>query len=166
MARPAKGNVYFEGGTWKCRITLPDGTRRRVKLLPWYTIEQAEAKGLEIARYVREHGVVALDAPEPAPTDETVEAYADRFLAWKEGRGQSTVADSRGRLRKWVLPSLRGLGIRTVSAEDFARVVRRLDDAVQAGEIEAATRATPRWATSSRRPGTSRGRCAPSITRS
>lgn len=66
--------------------------------------------------------------PAPAGSDgETVATYADRWILEREGRGLSSTTDDTSRLRKYVLPHLGALAIRSVTRADVESVVEHLD---------------------------------------
>jgi len=140
MGRRASGSVYFEGGRWKARITLPDGKRRTVILPHGLSEEQAREEALRMSAVVRLHPIDDTGERVPA-AEETVAQYVARFWAYKSGRGQTTARDSYGRLRKWVVPVLADTPIAAVTRSDLERVVRHLDAAVASGAISAKTAA-------------------------
>lgn len=138
MGRKARGSVYYEGGRWKARISLPDGSRKTVTLPHGLDEHQAREEAARMSSVVRLHPV-EVDGVRVPSDEETVGQYVERFVAWKIGRGQSTAADTLGRLRKWVVPVLEGRPIAAVSRSDLERVVRHLDAAVADKRISAKT---------------------------
>ena len=84
----------------------------------WYTEAQARGKATEMALAIRVHGVEGMDAVE-MPKSETVSNWWTRYLAWKESKGQRTIADSRGRFTKWIEPTIGQLEIRLVKTSDL-----------------------------------------------
>ncbi len=137
MGRVAKGNIYFEGGRWKARITMPDGKRPIVKMPFGMTEDEARAEAERMSTLVR---VQVADVGPSAPFDEeTFAQYATRIVAWKFGRGQETSADTRGRLKNWVEPIIGREPIRGVTSAQLREVVRHLDAAVAAKKISAKT---------------------------
>lgn len=137
MGRAARGTVIFEGGRWKARISLPDGTRRTVHLPLGLTEEQAREEALALSLTARQ--TTSVIAAMETGAAETVEEYGDRFVTWKIGKGQVAAADTRGRLRKWVYPVIGKMPIGAVRRTDLEAVVRNLDAAVSAGRISAKT---------------------------
>ncbi len=132
--RPSTGSVFFQGGQWKVRLTLPDGVRKVVPLPAWYTEEQARAKAAEMARAIKLRGVEGIDAVE-VPKSESCADWWVRYFNARAAKGQTSVKDARGRVSKWVLPILGPTEIRMVKRDDLERVVRHLDASVERGEI-------------------------------
>jgi len=115
------------GFQWFGRITKADKSRPWAPLDPSieaHEVERARACAVQTAAYYREN-------PHADETvKETVDEWAKRFHAHKEKLGLSTVAEMRGRWRKWVSPELGTLAPRAVGRDDLERVVRRLDRAI------------------------------------
>src|SRR5262249_6238039 len=112
MPRPRTGSVYPHGDHFDIRITLPDGTRSRPRCMP---PEMSEAAARDRAQYLTDlaaqEALPGLDrkhAPkEPkAPPAETFETWIKRWYTAREERGLTSVKDDRGRITKWILPTL------------------------------------------------------------
>lgn len=82
------------------------------------------AEGIRAAR----RGMVKVTAGEA----ETVAQWFARYFTWRASQpmGGESVADSRGRIRKWVEPRIGGLQIRTLTREQLDDLVDFLDRAV------------------------------------
>ncbi len=143
MARPSTGSVFKEGGRWKARLTLPDGTRRVVPLPRWYDERKARAKAQEMALAVQANGADLIEKAAPA-RGETVEQYSARWLAAREARGLTSVGDDQSRLRTHVFEALGKLEVRAVVRRDIERLVEALDAKIMRCEISWKT-ATNVW---------------------
>lgn len=140
MPRPRTGCVYRHGDHWDIRITLPGGARSRPMCQP---PEMSEARARDKAqrlsgRALKEAlpGVTPKrGAQGPSGSTETLAAWSKRWCAAREARGLSTVADDRGRLRKWVLPHFEGVAIQAIQRADLERLVENLDTSVRAGAL-------------------------------
>ena len=130
MGRPRTGSAYrvtLPSGEkrWAIRATLIDGTRSKPVILPKGT---SQAKALEQAKWLAEDVIkrgttreTIGEKPKPGPQGETVAEYSERWLEDRERRGLSSVGDDRGRLKKWILPTLGELPIAGVTRQDVGR---------------------------------------------
>lgn len=115
---------------WHARTRLTNGHRPFVPLDPRIPHEDVKAaKAAAVA--------VAIDVEVTAATDspkETVNEYAKRWLADREGRINS-IRDDRGRLRLHVLPILGPLDAATFNRDDVERVRDDLDRKIANGAL-------------------------------
>lgn len=130
--RPPTGSVVHEGGRWKARITLPNGTRKLVPLPEWYDETQARAKSRELAEAVRERGIENATAV-AVPKSESVREFGVRYVKHLDGRGLTSVPDMAGHLRNHVDPLIGDIEIRSVKRSDVERVRDALDAKIAAG---------------------------------
>jgi integrase len=141
VGRKATGSVYLSGGAWFARITLPDGSRRSVKLRGDLTPDdkhQAQELAAEMARLVRE-------APPPATvfdgrlatprkvvsTGNTVDRYWEAYLKTRYARQLKSAKDDEIRYAKHIKPMFGHLGIDAVGRDDIRQFVYQLDGAVR-----------------------------------
>jgi integrase len=134
---------YVEGkpgelGHYRVRLRLGDGSRPYVHLDPSPRSPAAERRARQKAEAwmerVREHGLVRAAAP-AAPETETVRAWFERYLEYRESKGQHSVRDARGRVANWIVPVIGDRPMAKVSADDLEEVVAVLDGAVEQGRI-------------------------------
>jgi integrase len=112
---------------WFGRVELADGSRPFVPLdpnIPAHDEERARACAITTRQWFR------ANPQGDATIRETIAEWFGRFHAHKERLGLSTVAEMRGRYRKWVHPEIGAKAPRAVTREDLEKVVRRLDKAV------------------------------------
>ncbi len=134
MGRAAKGTVRLlkaehpkpgREKQWHAKWTRDDGTRTDwLPLDPKIPADDrpaAEACAASMAPEVR----VAHGKGEA----ETVGKWFERFHAAKEAKGLATVAEMRGRARKWILPGIEHKPMRDVTRADCEAIVARLDRA-------------------------------------
>ena len=123
---PATGQPA-PGFQWFGRVTKPGGER------PWAPLdpgigereeERARVCAVETAQWFREHPHVDVEVKE------TCDDWFKRFHAHKEKRGLSSVAEMRGRYRKWVSSEIGAKAPDAIGRDDLERVVRRLDKAI------------------------------------
>lgn len=135
--RPATGTVKWRRNKktgamqWHARITLPDGSRPWAALDPRITredVEGAKACARLTSTHCREAGAVSEGIVE------TVEEYAKRWLAERDGRVNS-IRDDRGRLRLHVLPVLGPLDARAFTRDDVERLRDALDRKIERDEL-------------------------------
>lgn len=141
--RPRTGTVEPHDDHWDVRATLADGTRAPRRCLPPGT---SKARAKEIAASMTEIDAASPRPAEPAPVPagESFADWAERWCVSREKRGLTTVDDDRGRLRKWINPTLGAKPIESIVRLDVERLVERLDDAVIASELHWKT-ATNVW---------------------
>jgi integrase len=138
MPRQRTGTVVPHGDHFDIRITYPDGTRSNCLCQP---PEMSEARARDKAKRLTElaakKGATATEAP-TAPTlaGETFEAWAERWCKAREARGLTSVDDDRGRLGKWVTPTLGPRPMTEIKRLDLERLVESLDTDVQKGALE------------------------------
>lgn len=136
MPRARTGTIKRHGDHWDARITLNDGSRPWVHLPAGLTEPEARKRAQSMSEAVRERDgkrepTTASGAP-PAP-GEMFAAWSERWLAAREERGLTSVKDDRGRLRKWVLPTLGPRPMPEIKRVELERLVEELDAAVRAG---------------------------------
>lgn len=127
--RPASGSLRWRAGQWWAQITLLDGSRPVVELdpeIPRDDRARARACAREVSEYARTNGVV------PSRIKETVSEWTKRWLAVREERGLSSVADDRSRLTHHVLARLGPKDVRRVSRDEIEDLVDELDRKVRA----------------------------------
>jgi integrase len=144
--RPATGTVKWRfnpnrkdpvtgkpapGMQWWGRVREPNGKRPFVALRP--EIPQDDRAGaltcaVEFAKQVRDNPTVA------KTVGETVDGYAKRWLADREGRIKSLRSD-RGRLERHVLGILGSLDVRTFNRDDVERLRDDLDRKIVARKL-------------------------------
>ena len=151
-----RGTVSYEPGKngelghYKAKIRCPDGARPTIHFDPGPQSPQAEArakdKALAWTERVWREGITGeqlglvrrRDVKREVvtvPESETCADWWDRYLKHREGLGQASVKDARGRVTKWILPLLVGRTMRSITREDLEAVVRHLDDVVRRGDI-------------------------------
>lgn len=136
MPRVRTGTIKQHGDHWDARITLNDGSRPWVHLPAGLTEPEARKRAQSMSEAVRERDgkrepTTASGVP-PAP-GEMLAAWSERWLAARQERGLTSVKDDRGRLRKWVLPTLGPRPMVEIKRVDLERLVEELDAAVRAG---------------------------------
>jgi integrase len=139
--RPATGTVKYEGGHWKARITVRDGSR------PWidlpYTDPKDEAKArskaVELSMLARDQGSEVLLNPRIVD-GERVRDYAVRWLDWRTECAVASVKDDRTRLARHVFPVVLADGTKlgdrpivAVTRADLEDLVDALDEKVRKG---------------------------------
>lgn len=145
--RPATGSVDWRRNPrtgsmqWMVRLTLGDRSRPWVELDP--AIPEHDREGAIACAKVVSGGTRASTAVS-VRTVETVTEYAKRWLAAREDRGLTSVADDKGRLDTHVLPKLGARDVRSVMRDDLESLVEELDGKVRAGTISWKT-ATHAW---------------------
>jgi integrase len=141
MPRARTGTIKLHGDHYKARITLNDGSRPWVDLPAGLTEPEARARAKSMSTKTRERrGVLDKDAAAPAapaangaaPTvpGETCAAWTERWLAARKVRGLSSIDTDRGRLNKWILPTIRGKTVAAVTRDDIEAIVEHLDASV------------------------------------
>ncbi len=116
---------------WHVRFTL-NGQRTKFSPLSPKIPEHDEAGAREAARLSYEF-LVGGGAVSNA-IEETVEEYAERWLADRVGRVHS-VSDDRGRVRLHVVPTLGALDARTFDRNDVETLRDDLDEKIVKGEL-------------------------------
>jgi integrase len=89
--RPRKGTLEMRGGTWKARLTMPDGSRR------WFalgTTDRAAAKR-KLKALAAAQAAGALPEPEEVKAPETVDGYAGPLFDSRVARGIASAAYER-----------------------------------------------------------------------
>jgi hypothetical protein len=133
VSRLRTGTIKLHGDHYDARITLNDGSRPWIHLPAGLTEKQARAKATSLTETARKGGgVLASRGGGDAPSEETFEAWADRWCKAREERGLTSVKDDRGRLRKWVFPHLGSRPIVDIKRLDLERLVEELDASVRA----------------------------------
>lgn len=142
--RPASGNK----GRWEydIRFRWPDGTPFRERL---YAPVSSKTAALKYAQ-ARETALLsagkatyeAVPVPKPrVPAGETVTNWFPRYFDARAERttGAESIADSRGRFRKWIEPKLGDLVMVAVTREHLEDFVTFLDEQVNEEVISAKT---------------------------
>lgn len=139
--RPPTGTVKYEGGMWKARVTLSDGSR------PWLDLPytdpgdraKAKAKAVELSTLAREHGGEVLLNPRIVK-GETLREYAKRWVDWRQECAIASYKDDRTRLARHVFPVMLADGtklgdrpIELVARGDLEDLVEALDEKVRKG---------------------------------
>ncbi|HEY4117030.1 MAG TPA: tyrosine-type recombinase/integrase [Byssovorax sp.] len=129
-------------GHYKVRVTTNAGKRPWIHLDPSPKSPQAEARARETAAHYSERYAIEklepVEKPKPGapPTEgETFEAWAERWCKSREAKGHTTVADDRGRLRKWITPAFTGKPMTTITRDDVEALVEALDGRIVSGEL-------------------------------
>jgi integrase len=134
--RPRKGTVIpLPDGRFQPVITLPDGSRKRIKPCPPGSSRKfAEEKA---AYWTEQAAKMGITRPAPkAPSPEgTVSAWFEEFRKARAARGLTSVADDQSRFTNHVEPVIGVLKMAEVARTDVERLVRTLDEKVQAGEL-------------------------------
>jgi integrase len=133
--RPATGAIRWRFNPdlevnrfqWFGRVQKANGSR------PWAPLdpsigkdeeERARACAVDTARWFREN-------PQgDAEVKETCDEWFKRFHTHKEKRGLSTVAEMRGRYKKWVSGAIGAKAPAAIGRDDLEAIVRRLDKAI------------------------------------
>jgi integrase len=142
--RPATGTIEPHGDHWDVRARLPRGgglSPRRC--LPAGT---SEARAREVAAAMTELAATATPGAvvAPPPVGELFADWAERWCVAREAAGLTSVDDDRGRLRKWISPTLGKLVMVAITRADVEKFVEELDDKVRADELHWKT-ATNVW---------------------
>ena len=127
--RPPKGEVKWEDGRWMGRVIFSDGARRWIRLdpeIPPDDEERARSLTIDAQRRIRGQGLVL--------AEETVSEWHDRYLAFRDRRGYTTVADTRSRARR-ILAVIGHKDVLHVTRDDVEDIRDRLDAEVRAGAI-------------------------------
>ncbi|HEY6464286.1 MAG TPA: site-specific integrase, partial [Polyangiaceae bacterium] len=133
--RPATGAIKWMRNAktgavhWHGRVTLPDGRRPWAPLdpsIPGDDEARAKACAVETAAWFRTHPLVGDEVKE------TCDEWWARFHKHKATQGLATVAEMKGRYRKWIAPDLACVDPRAVARTHLEAIVRRLDRAVVA----------------------------------
>jgi integrase len=153
IAAKGTGTVKYDWAkrAYRGRISLVDGSRPWITCPPSPCSPQAEERARERiaarAEQARGAGVTgaafgikprrsaAAATKAPAPAVETSAEWFERFHKAKEARGLSSVAEMRGRAKKWILPAFADKAMSEVTREDLEAVVLRLDQAVSAFQV-------------------------------
>ncbi|MGA2451512.1 MAG: tyrosine-type recombinase/integrase [Polyangiaceae bacterium] len=115
---------------WHARFTRADGKRSK-----WMPLDpRIPADDEPRARACAAQLAVRVKAASPETGIETVAAYAERWLADREGRIVGVRRD-RSRLRDHVLPTLGALDVRTFGRDDVERVRDALDEKISEGAL-------------------------------
>ncbi len=146
MPQARVGWAGWHGNHWDIRITLPDGSRSNRACLPVGMSEtDARAEARRLTLQSEAEGWEKIPAPTHArATGNTFDVYAERWLATRRDP-----KDASAHLRFHILPLLIDHVTTSITREDVARVVARLDERVRAGEISWKT-AWNVWATVSK----------------
>ncbi len=139
MGAKATGNIErVNGRPAYVRVLLKSGKTARIRLEPSCTELEAQSERRYWAAKAASGELVETpkqkrgEEPKHRAPGETVAAYAERWLAEREGRGLTSVRDSRSALKHHVLPILGPYAMRDVTRADVERVVEHLDDLVRA----------------------------------
>ena len=127
--------VKTKGGLWQAVVTMPDGSRKRLKPFPPGT---SEARAREVAAHYAEK-YAAL--PPPAPT--TIDELDQRpngpwFKAWiaeRVARGYTSTRENESHYRLHVGPSTDWVHVNEWTKETLRKLSRDLDAKVRAGEM-------------------------------
>jgi len=134
MSDAPKGQLKWWGTGYSVRVRFAEGTRRWVQLPKGLSHKEALARAAELAAAAR-----TTTAPETviaaARPSETLGAWSERWLEWREHKGIESVRDDRSRLRTHVLPVLGQLQVRAITGGQLEDVRDRLDAKVRGGEI-------------------------------
>jgi integrase len=135
MPREATGSADWRRGKdgvecWHARVSM-HGSRPWVPMpgIPEGAKDEARQTAARISARMRKTGAVR------ASTAETVNEYAERWLASRERKKLRTARSDRGRYNKWIAPHLGTRPIADVGKQEIKEVVRALDDAVRAGRL-------------------------------
>lgn len=123
---------------WDVRATLPNGTRSRRRCFPGLDEDAAKEKARALTELAaREGGELVVPPPKKktASPDDTFAAWAERWCVVREARGLTSVDDDRGRLKKWINPTLGPRPMREITRLDVERLVEELDAHVRAGHL-------------------------------
>jgi integrase len=147
VGRPAKGALRWNTAkaVWEVRVTLKDGTRSKPVAMTGLaaclvaptnpsagcvcaSCTSAFENGQKVSGRMRDGAAVE------TVTEETVNEWFDRYYAWRKGRprGAESVADSKGRFKKWISPRIGTLPMVRVTRDVLEDLVSFLDD--QAGD--------------------------------
>jgi integrase len=134
MPRPRVGSAFRHGDHYDIQITLPDGSRGQRMCQP---PEMSEARARDKAKRLTELAAKGAElAPkagaEEQPPGETFAKWSERWCDDRAARGLTSVKDDRGRLRKWVLPTLGNRPMVEIKRLDLERLVEELDENVRA----------------------------------
>lgn len=121
-------------GHWRPLVQLADGAVVEVDERI-ADEERALVRAASLANTARQDRITS----SPAEAGETCAKWWGRYFDHREGKGQTSVKDSRGRVTKWILPVIGTRPMAAVTRAECEEVVRRLDEAVAAGKIEADT---------------------------
>ncbi len=135
--RPPTGSIAWADPETKTtpigvRVTKANGKRKLVRFNPGTTAADAIALAPVLAERAR---FFAVDEHET----ETIAAYAERWLSWREARGFGCVADDRARLVLHALPTIGALTIAAARATlrtELKKLVTVLDARARAGFTE------------------------------
>lgn len=134
--RPSTGGVEWHNDHWDIRLTRPDGKKAPRMCQPASMDKQAaQDRAKHLNGIVRAEALPMSPASTAAPVGETFSAWAERWHADRETRGHTSVKDDRGRLSKWVEPSLGKVPMRAITRTDLEKLVEVLDARVRAGEL-------------------------------
>lgn len=134
--RPRIGSVSRHGDHLDVRVMLADDTRSPPRCLPPGT-SRARAREIALALTERELEKAKGREPSPPPASETWAAWAERWFAWRDSKGMSSVKEDRGHFHR--VPA--DLKARPMAGEgkieriDLERIVEQLDEIVQQDEI-------------------------------
>jgi integrase len=137
MPRKASGQVIERAGRWFVRCTHKG--QRRIFLLESRTLAAARKEGTAFAQIVAREGFPDEGDEARVPAGEVVSKWWERYLRYRELRGQRAVAAAQSRFHRWIRPVIGGMRIALVTRADVEAIVRRLDRAIREGEISPKT---------------------------
>ena len=135
VGRPARGTVVrTRDGRYQPMVTLADGSRMRLSPLPQGTSKrEAQRIALKEAVAAQAKERVGAEPAGPVAEGETLQDYAERWVADRERRGLATAAEGLGTLKRWVFPTLGPRALNTITVTDVRQLVADFDATVQAG---------------------------------
>jgi integrase len=134
VPRPRTGSVFPHGDHWDIQITYPGGGRSNPMCQPAGMSEaKAREKALRLTQLATKEAVPKRPQRGSPEAGEFMRDYADRWCNAREERGLTSAKDDRGRLRKWVFPTLGDEPIAEVTRIKLERLVEELDENVRAG---------------------------------
>lgn len=142
MPRKREGTVYQKpDGSFGIRITLNDGSRKRLKG-SFASEQEAIEAALEYSKQAKD---LNLAAKESLPKPQTVDEYVPVFIAARVSKGHTSTKDDWARYRQHVKPLLGHKAMVDITRADIESVVARLDARIDAGEVSWTT-AKGAWA--------------------
>ncbi len=145
MGRKSKGSVLkTRDGRWQARITLADGTRKRLQPFPKGTSRaMAEEKAAKYAEQARQMGLRRSEEPKPAalPDADAPSQQLGEWLAMFFASRARTLSGDRApnHFEKYVLPVLGHKHIDQWEAADMRRLVNHLDELATGGALSPKT---------------------------